>query len=199
MTISLFLRGFKISRFDRAQFYIISVCEGFLLQFFVALMTSTLSINMDEKEGGVDKMKVGVQGAAADNNVNNDSEISPVSTGEISSQMDDEKISELKNNDESLNNGTTDIQKTHGTLPDSKDSKLCGWLHITSNRGPLKTNRLRWFVYSDTTSRLYYYRNPHDFLPLGEIDISHATFYFDPSKTDKLGGFEIRLVMYDEK
>lgn len=148
---------------------------------------------MNEEEGG-DKMKVGVQGTSADigdNNVNTDCE-DPMSTGDISSQMEHVETLNPKIDDNQLNNGSEVTKKTSATLPDSKDSKLCGWLHITTNKGPLKINRLRWFAYSDTNSRLYFYRNPHDFLPLGEIDISHATFYFDPSKTDKPGGFEIR-------
>lgn len=150
---------------------------------------------MDEEEGG-DKMKVGVQGTSADigdNNVNTDCD-DPMSTGDISVQMEHVETLNPKIDDNQQNDGSGVTKKTSAELPDSKDSKLCGWLHITTNKGPLKINRLRWFAYSDTNSRLYFYRNPHDFLPLGEIDISHATFYFDPSKTDKPGGFEIRSV-----
>lgn len=148
---------------------------------------------MDEEEGG-DKLKVGVQGTSADigdNNVNTDCD-DPMSTGDISVQMEHVETLNPKIDDNQQNDGSGVTKKTSAALPDSKDSKLCGWLHITTNKGPLKINRLRWFAYSDTNSRLYFYRNPHDFLPLGEIDISHATFYFDPSKTDKPGGFEIR-------
>lgn len=148
---------------------------------------------MDEEEGG-DKMKVGVQGTSADigdNNINTDCD-DPMSTGDISVQMEHVETLNSKIDDNQQTDGSGVTKKTSAALPDSKDSKLCGWLHITTNKGPLKINRLRWFAYSDTNSRLYFYRNPHDFLPLGEIDISHATFYFDPSKTDKPGGFEIR-------
>lgn len=148
---------------------------------------------MDEEEGG-DKLKVGVQGTSADigdNNINTDCD-DPMSTGDISVQMEHVETLNPKIDDNQQTDGSGVTKKTSAALPDSKDSKLCGWLHITTNKGPLKINRLRWFAYSDTNSRLYFYRNPHDFLPLGEIDISHATFYFDPSKTDKPGGFEIR-------
>lgn len=148
---------------------------------------------MDEEEGG-DKMKVGVQGTSADigdNNINTDCD-DPMSTGDISVQMEHVETLNSKIDDNQQTDGSGVTKKTSAELPDSKDSKLCGWLHITTNKGPLKINRLRWFAYSDTNSRLYFYRNPHDFLPLGEVDISHATFYFDPSKTDKPGGFEIR-------
>lgn len=139
-------------------------------------------------------MKVGVQGTSADigdNNINTDCD-DPMSTGDISVQMEHVETLNPKIDDNQQTDGSGVTKKTSAELPDSKDSKLCGWLHITTNKGPLKINRLRWFAYSDTNSRLYFYRNPHDFLPLGEIDISHATFYFDPSKTDKPGGFEIR-------
>lgn len=139
-------------------------------------------------------MKVGVQGTSADigdNNINTDCD-DPMSTGDISVQMEHVETLNSKIDDNQQTDGSGVTKKTSAELPDSKDSKLCGWLHITTNKGPLKINRLRWFAYSDTNSRLYFYRNPHDFLPLGEIDISHATFYFDPSKTDKPGGFEIR-------
>lgn len=139
-------------------------------------------------------MKVGVQGTSADigdNNINTDCD-DPMSTGDISVQMEHVETLNPKIDDNQQTDGSGVTKKTSAALPDSKDSKLCGWLHITTNKGPLKINRLRWFAYSDTNSRLYFYRNPHDFLPLGEIDISHATFYFDPSKTDKPGGFEIR-------
>lgn len=139
-------------------------------------------------------MKVGVQGTSADigdNNINTDCN-DPMSTGDISVQMEHVETLNSKIDDNQQTDGSGVTKKTSAALPDSKDSKLCGWLHITTNKGPLKINRLRWFAYSDTNSRLYFYRNPHDFLPLGEIDISHATFYFDPSKTDKPGGFEIR-------
>ncbi|XP_061168214.1 TBC1 domain family member 2B-like [Saccostrea echinata] len=142
---------------------------------------------MDEREGG-DKMKV--QGTSADNNVNSDSEVSLTNSGDRSSQMEYDINPRLKDKAES--GGKNSNEEVNTSLPDSKNGKLCGWLHITTNKGPLKSTRLRWFAYSDTNSRLYYYRNPHDFLPLGEIDISHATFYFDASKTDKPGGFEIR-------
>lgn len=139
-------------------------------------------------------MKVGVQGTSADigdNNINTDCD-DPMSTGDISVQMEHVETLNSKIDDNQQTDGSGVTKKTSAALPHSKDSKLCGWLHITTNKGPLKINRLRWFAYSDTNSRLYFYRNPHDFLPLGEIDISHATFYFDPSKTDKPGGFEIR-------
>lgn len=145
-----------------------------------------------DAEGGGDKMKV--QGTTADNdgNVNRSSGV----TCDISSEMEHENNHKLEDNANHILEKTSSDEVSRRIkpgLPDSSDTRLFGWLHITSSKGLLKFNRLRWFVYSDTNSRLYFYRNPHDFLPLGEIDISHATFYFDASKTDKPGGFEIRL------
>lgn len=75
----------------------------------------------------------------------------------------------------------------------NQEVKLCGWLLIFS-RGIINTNRSRWFVFGDNTCKLYYYRNTHDLIPLGEIDISHASFHFDASNTDKPGSFEIRYL-----
>ena len=72
-----------------------------------------------------------------------------------------------------------------------EDNRLSGWLIKVGAIGFMKTNKLLWFVYGDDTCKLYYYRNPQDLLPLGEIDISNAYFNFDAS-VDKPGLFEIR-------
>ncbi|XP_041358045.1 TBC1 domain family member 2B-like [Gigantopelta aegis] len=72
-----------------------------------------------------------------------------------------------------------------------EENRLCGWLIKVGAIGFMKTNKLLWFVYGDDTCKLYYYRNPQDLLPLGEIDISNAYFNFDAS-VDKPGLFEIR-------
>lgn len=72
------------------------------------------------------------------------------------------------------------------------DSKLCGWLVKYSSIGFVKTSKLHWFIFGDDTCKLYYYRQPQDLLPLGEIDIKHATLFFDASNREKPGSFEIR-------
>ncbi|KAK3612580.1 hypothetical protein CHS0354_042080 [Potamilus streckersoni] len=74
-----------------------------------------------------------------------------------------------------------------GEIP---EDKLCGWLCHRS-RG-FKLNRQRWCVYGEDTCKLYYYRHPNDLLPVGEINIANAAFYFDASNTERPGLFEIR-------
>ncbi|KAK3855616.1 hypothetical protein Pcinc_037994 [Petrolisthes cinctipes] len=49
----------------------------------------------------------------------------------------------------------------------------------------------RWFVFSDSVCKLYYYKQKNDSEPLGMVDISLATFFFDPENTNE-GQFTIR-------
>lgn len=72
-------------------------------------------------------------------------------------------------------------------------SRLCGYLNKHASRGILKTVRRRWFVFSENNCKLYYYRSPQDFIPLGEIDISQASFYFDVTNKEKEGLFTISI------
>ncbi|XP_052070104.1 TBC1 domain family member 2B-like isoform X2 [Mytilus californianus] len=81
-------------------------------------------------------------------------------------------------------------EKSENTTSKYPEGKLCGWLTIIA-RGIIKTNRQRWCVYGDKTCKLYYYRSQNDIVPLGEIDISRATFHFEPT-VDKPGAFQIR-------
>lgn len=75
-------------------------------------------------------------------------------------------------------------------------SRLCGYLNKLGNQKILKTFRKRWFVFNDNNCKLYYYRSPHEQVPLGEIDISQATFSFDISDKERPGLFTIRLIFY---
>ncbi|XP_067118397.1 TBC1 domain family member 2B-like isoform X2 [Centruroides vittatus] len=77
------------------------------------------------------------------------------------------------------------------TTADKSYSRLCGYLNKFKSKGIIKTFRRRWFVFSENTCRLYYYRSPNDSLSLGEIDISRATFHFDPTNKEKPGLFSI--------
>ncbi|XP_076052021.1 TBC1 domain family member 2B-like isoform X2 [Oratosquilla oratoria] len=71
----------------------------------------------------------------------------------------------------------------------SGDYSLCGYLTKISRLHSIpvpglgtKTStkrRQRWFVYSDKTCRLYYYKHKNGVEPLGEIDISIASFSYD--------------------
>ena len=71
--------------------------------------------------------------------------------------------------------------------------KLQGWLHHRARGiGNLKGTRKRWFVFGDDNCKLYYYRDPQDLLPLGEVSISTASFYFDGGNVEKPGQFQIK-------
>lgn len=85
---------------------------------------------------------------------------------------------------------TTSVENNQ-TVIEKKYSKLCGYLNKFKSKGIIKTFRRRWFVFSEYTCRLYYYRSPNDSLSLGEIDISRATFHFDPTNKEKPGLFSI--------
>uniref|UniRef100_A0A1A8JAF8 TBC1 domain family, member 2B n=2 Tax=Nothobranchius kuhntae TaxID=321403 RepID=A0A1A8JAF8_NOTKU len=71
-------------------------------------------------------------------------------------------------------------------------SKLCGYLNKLSGKGPLRGFKLRWFVYDPRKCYLYYFRSPHDALPLGHIDVADACFMYDVEVEE--GQFEIRTV-----
>lgn len=73
------------------------------------------------------------------------------------------------------------------------EEKLQGWLnHRARGIGNLKGTRMRWFVFGDENCKLYYYRDPQDLLPVGEVSISTASFYFDGGNTEKPGQFQIK-------
>ena len=85
-----------------------------------------------------------------------------------------------------------------------KNYRLSGYLYklsgsgrsyVRSLSGFSSSSKKRWFVYSEKTCKLYYYKSENDPEPLGEIDIALATFYYDPDsvKDSKLDGqFKIR-------
>ncbi|KAL6106721.1 tbc1d2b [Pungitius sinensis] len=69
-------------------------------------------------------------------------------------------------------------------------SKLCGYLNKLSGKGPLRGYKTRWFVYDPRKCYLYYFKTPHDALPLGHIEIGDACFSYDVEGEE--GQFEIR-------
>uniref|UniRef100_A0A2C9LLB2 PH domain-containing protein n=1 Tax=Biomphalaria glabrata TaxID=6526 RepID=A0A2C9LLB2_BIOGL len=76
---------------------------------------------------------------------------------------------------------------------DPEEQKLSGWLKLVSvGLGFRKTIKHVWFVYGEDTGKLYYYRQPQDLLPLGEIDLRTSSLTYDASNVDKPGLFEIR-------
>ena len=72
---------------------------------------------------------------------------------------------------------------------------LCGYMNKQST-GFVKNFRKRWFVYSEDTCKLLYFRSPNDIINLGSIDISKASFHFDQvqERDDFPGLFEIRYM-----
>lgn len=74
-----------------------------------------------------------------------------------------------------------------------EDMKLAGWLKL-SGLGLLKTVKHVWFQYGDDTGKLYYYLQPQDRLPLGEIDLRNSSLSYDAWNKDRPGLFEVRFV-----
>ncbi|CAN8004479.1 unnamed protein product [Ixodes hexagonus] len=70
--------------------------------------------------------------------------------------------------------------------------QLCGFLNKLSSTSIVKTYKRRWFVFNEGNCKLYYYRDPQDVQPLGEIDVKSASFYLDVTNWEKPGVFVIR-------
>lgn len=77
----------------------------------------------------------------------------------------------------------------------AEGTRLCGYLrkYKLGARSLTKVFKRRWFVFADSTCNLLYYRTPKDLIPLGEINISHATFTFDILTERNVNVFEIRF------
>ncbi|XP_065198265.1 TBC1 domain family member 2A-like isoform X2 [Sycon ciliatum] len=88
-------------------------------------------------------------------------------------------------------NNNDETQAKKPSVPGSPKS-LCGYLSKQGGRGIIKPWRTRWFVFDDSRCMLFYYRNPQDFVPLGNIDIRVASLSFDLENVDK-GQFEIKV------
>ncbi|XP_068737715.1 TBC1 domain family member 2B-like [Montipora capricornis] len=71
-----------------------------------------------------------------------------------------------------------------------ENQKLCGFLNKLGAKG-IKRWKTRWFVYDERKCRLYYYRTPQDFTPLGLIDVGNASFSFDVKDAERLNAFQI--------
>ena len=61
------------------------------------------------------------------------------------------------------------------TLEQSR--KLCGYLNKLKAGARGRQFKRRWFVFDDASCRLLYFSSPQDILPLGEIDVSNASFH----------------------
>lgn len=62
---------------------------------------------------------------------------------------------------------------------DKKGDSLCGYLEKFGEKGIIKTWKRRWFVYDPRRCLLHYYHRPQDVEPLGNINISNASFRAD--------------------
>lgn len=93
-------------------------------------------------------------------------------TGAMAETKENENQSPLINledNSEETNNSDS--------LNRNSPVRLCGYLnkYKVGARGLGKAFKKRWFVHSDNTCKLLYYRTPQDIVPLGEMDVSNAT------------------------
>lgn len=104
-----------------------------------------------------------------------------------------EKIDETSENDSQRNSTTSATTRTDYTLAGYmyKISHTTNKRHVPSLIGLGSSPKKRWFVFSDTVCKLYYYKQKNDSEPLGMVDISLATFYFDPENKNE-GQFSIR-------
>lgn len=105
------------------------------------------------------------------------------------------------NNSNASCNGENYRNKTESeTQEDSQKYKLRGYLirHSTSDnvfvRGFIPhgtSGKKRWFIYSDSTCKLYYYKSEKDPEPLGDIDIAVASLSYSVDNGNN-GLFNIR-------
>lgn len=70
--------------------------------------------------------------------------------------------------------------------------QLCGYLNKLSSTSLVKVYKRRWFEFVETNCKLYYYRDPGESNPIGEIDVKSASFYLDVTNWEKPGVFVIR-------
>ena len=92
------------------------------------------------------------------------------------------------------------LTDSHDSEVLANDFNLSGYLIKYSKKSskPGKaagtTGKPRWFVYSHSTCKLYYYKSNKDPAPLGEMDIAFASMSYD---ADDTGVFSIRFAPYN--
>lgn len=113
---------------------------------------------------------------------------------DVEKRIEQKCISEkLDGKTDEQNEGRKKSEPTSPSATETKHySRLCGYLNKLGNQKILKTFRRRWFVFNESNCKLYYYRSSNDQVPLGEIDISQATFSFDITNKERSGLFTIR-------
>ncbi|XP_063045336.1 TBC1 domain family member 2A [Engraulis encrasicolus] len=74
---------------------------------------------------------------------------------------------------------TVSTNQTNEGRPRSRPQspeQLCGWLE--KKAGPLKRWKTRWFSHDERRSQLLYWRTPQDATPLGQVQLTDATFSY---------------------
>lgn len=77
------------------------------------------------------------------------------------------------------------------TSTDAEETRLAGWLKL-AGQGFRKVTKQVWFTYDDDAGKLVYFRQPHDLIPLGDIDVRNASFSYSADNREKPGLFEIK-------
>ena len=96
----------------------------------------------------------------------------------------------------SKDNADTSSDKDNKSAKNARNAPLRGYLYKKGVLGLKAYNsyKKRYFVFSDNTCKLHYYRNSTDFVQLGDINIATAYFSFEAGRTDNQNLFEIRYV-----
>ncbi|XP_042203732.1 TBC1 domain family member 2B-like [Homarus americanus] len=100
-----------------------------------------------------------------------------------------DNLTQIKEKEEADDKNPRTEYKLAGFL--YKVSGTPGKRHMPGLKGLGSSHKKRWFVYSDSVCKLFYYKQKNDLEPLGSIDISLATFFFDPENKNE-GQFTIR-------
>lgn len=107
-----------------------------------------------------------------------------------------EQVSDSNSQQPTEQNGVSMDHTMESTFqsPIIEQGKISGYLHIFSSGGRviLRQARKRWCMFDSNVCKLLYFRSPEDCAPLGEIDISMASFNLDAKKPTI---FEIRFVL----
>ena len=104
----------------------------------------------------------------------------------------------VPSSDDSIGCGNT-MAESSGNRPRRKLSldnvdRLCGYLnkYKIGARNVTRAFKRRWFVHADNSCKLLYYRTANDQIPLGEIDVAHATLSIYTCSGTTSHTFEIR-------
>jgi len=82
------------------------------------------------------------------------------------------------------------LKQSDSSSAASKAASAAATIGFPANAGRLPS-RKRWFVFNETTCRLYWYKSPSDLDSLGDIDILSAAFEVVVGEANKLTTFKI--------